>query len=30
VWAKRLPFSPQKVGSSFILEDEDIVEIHIK
>jgi small GTP-binding protein len=30
VWAKRLPFSPKKVGLSFILEDEDIVEIHTK
>ena len=30
VWAKRLPFSPQKVGMSFILEDKDIVELHAK
>ena len=30
VWSDRLPFSPRKVGSSFILEDGDIVEIHIK
>jgi len=30
VWSKRLPFSPKKVGSSFILEDGDIVEIHAK
>jgi len=30
VWAKRLTFSPQKVGLSFLLEDGDIVEIHIK
>ena len=30
VWAKRLTFSPQKVGLSFILEDGDIVEIHTK
>jgi len=30
VWSKRLPFSPQKVGSSFVLEDSDIVEIHAK
>ncbi len=30
VWAKRLPFSPQKVGSSFILEDRDTVELHAK
>jgi len=30
VWSKRLPFSPQKVGSTFILEDKDIVELHAK
>jgi len=30
VWSKRLPFSPQKVGASFILEDRDIVELHAK
>jgi hypothetical protein len=30
VWSKRLPFSPQKVGLSFALEDGDIVEIHTK
>jgi ribosome-interacting GTPase 1 len=30
VWAKRLVFSPQKVGLGFALEDGDIVEIHIK
>jgi len=30
IWAKRLAFSPQKVGASFALEDEDIVEIHLK
>jgi uncharacterized protein len=30
VWAKRLVFSPQKVGLSFVLEDGDIVEIHTK
>jgi len=30
VWAKRLPFSPQKVGSSFVLEDRDTVELHAK
>jgi len=29
-WAKRLPFSPKKVGLNFILEDGDIVEIHTK
>jgi len=28
--AKRLPFSPKKVGLNFILEDGDIVEIHTK
>jgi ribosome-interacting GTPase 1 len=30
VWAKRLPFSPKKVGLNFILEDGDIVEIHAR
>ncbi len=30
VWAKRLPFSPKKVGLGFVLEDGDIVEIHTK
>jgi len=30
VWSKRLPFSPQKVGLSFPLEEGDIVEIHTK
>jgi len=30
VWAKRLPFSPKKVGVSFILEDGDVVEIHTR
>jgi len=30
VWAKRLIFSPQKVGLTFLLEDGDIVEIHTK
>ena len=30
VWAKRLVFSPQKVGLGFALEDGDIVEIHVK
>jgi len=30
VWAKRFVFSPQKVGSGFVLEDGDIVEIHVK
>jgi ribosome-interacting GTPase 1 len=30
VWSKRLAFSPQKVGLSFMLEDGDVVEIHAK
>jgi small GTP-binding protein len=30
IWAKRLVFSPQKVGSTFALDDGDIVEIHVK
>jgi ribosome-interacting GTPase 1 len=30
VWAKRLVFSPQKVGATFSLEDGDIVEVHTK
>lgn len=30
VWASRLVFSPQKVGLSFMLEDGDIVEIHVR
>jgi small GTP-binding protein len=30
VWAKRLVFSPQKVGLTFALEDGDIVEIHTR
>ncbi|MGB9854768.1 MAG: TGS domain-containing protein [Candidatus Bathyarchaeales archaeon] len=30
VWAKRLVFSPQKVGAAFQLGDGDIVEIHTK
>lgn len=30
IWAKRLVFSPQKVGASFILDDGDIAEIHLK
>jgi hypothetical protein len=30
VWSKRLVFSPQKVGLTFVLEDGDIVEIHVK
>jgi len=30
VWARRLPFSPQKVGASFALQDGDTVELHAK
>jgi ribosome-interacting GTPase 1 len=30
VWAKRLPFSPKKVGLNFVLDDGDVVEIHTK
>ncbi|MGQ9642118.1 MAG: OBG GTPase family GTP-binding protein [Candidatus Bathycorpusculaceae bacterium] len=30
VWAKRLVFSPQRVGATFQLEEGDIVEIHTK
>ncbi len=30
VWSERLPFSPQRVGLSFVLEDRDVVEIHAK
>lgn len=30
VWAKRLPFSPKKVGVNFVLDDGDIVEIHAR
>ena len=30
VWAKRLPYSPRKVVLSFVLEDKDIVEMHIQ
>jgi len=30
VWSQRLRFSPQKVGSSFVLEDKDVVELHAK
>ncbi len=30
VWAKRLTFSPQRVGPSFLLDDKDIVELHTK
>lgn len=30
VWSQRLPFSPQKIGASFVLEDKDVVELHAK
>jgi ribosome-interacting GTPase 1 len=30
VWSKRLTFSPQKVGLSFVLGDRDVVEMHAK
>jgi len=30
VWAKRLAFSPQKVGPSIVLEDKDVVELHTR
>jgi len=30
IWSKRLRFSPQKVGGTFILEDGDTVEIRMK
>jgi ribosome-interacting GTPase 1 len=30
VWSERLVFSPQKVGVSFVLDDGDVVEIHVK
>lgn len=30
VWSKRLVFSPQKVGSTFVLADGDVAEIHTK
>ena len=30
VWAKRLPFSPKKVGMNFVLGDGDVVEIHTR
>ena len=29
VWSKRLRFSPQKVGGTFVLEDGDTVELHM-
>ena len=30
IWSDRLPFSPQKVGLEFVLEDKDIIEIRSK
>jgi len=30
VWAKRLAFSPRRIGPSFVLEDKDVVELHTK
>jgi hypothetical protein len=30
VWSTRLPFSPQKVGLHFILDDKDVVEMHMR
>jgi ribosome-interacting GTPase 1 len=30
VWSKRLNFSPQKVGLSFVLDDKDTVELHLR
>jgi hypothetical protein len=30
IWAKRLPFSPQKAGLDLVLKDKDAVEIHLK
>jgi len=30
VWSKRLTFSPQKAGFTFVLVDGDIVEIHLR
>jgi ribosome-interacting GTPase 1 len=30
VWSKRLAFSPQRVGLTFVLKDGDVVEIHVK
>ncbi len=30
IWSDRLTFSPRKVGASFILEDGDVIEIHVK
>ncbi|UCD96192.1 MAG: 50S ribosome-binding GTPase [Candidatus Bathyarchaeota archaeon] len=30
VWSERLQFSPQKVGLSFVLENKDVVELHLR
>ncbi len=30
VWSNRLTFSPRKVGSTFILEDKDVIELHAR
>lgn len=30
VWSRRLKFSPQKVGLSFLLDDGDVVEIRVR
>ncbi|UCF44760.1 MAG: 50S ribosome-binding GTPase [Candidatus Bathyarchaeota archaeon] len=30
IWAERLVFSPQKFGCGFVLEDGDVVEIHLR
>jgi ribosome-interacting GTPase 1 len=30
VWGERLVFSPQKVGCGFVLDDGDVVEIHVR
>jgi ribosome-interacting GTPase 1 len=30
VWSERLQFSPQKVGLAFILDDKDVVEMHVR
>jgi hypothetical protein len=30
IWAERFVFSPKKVGPTFLLEDGDVVEIHLR
>lgn len=30
VWSKRLPFSPQKVGLHFVLDDKDVIEMRMR